>query len=351
VADIGKPRGDEEGLIVMTLLSRIRLLIVAVALLSVAAAVSVSAQKLNPDGAPNPTASVVDQQMLLKQVPRIEGRIDIPDTTAAVLIQPMGRTWDYFHEVLLHRGAAIVILGTIVLLGAAYLIMGPIRIAAGRSGQKILRFKAFERFSHWLTAGSFVILGLTGLNITFGKIVLLPLVGPEAFSDISEAAKYVHNFTSFAFVLGLVLITVIFFRDNLLEKVDFDWLKQGGGFIKNKHAPAGRFNLGEKLVYWLSVAAGIGVSLSGLLLLFPFYGTDIAQMQLSHVVHAVVAMLFVALILAHIYIGTIGMEGAFEAMGTGEVDLNWAREHHDLWLAEKLKEEREPGRPLATPAE
>ena len=309
------------------------------------------AQKLGPDGAPNPTASVIDQQTLLKQVPRIAGRIDIPDTKAAVLIQPAGRTWDYFHEVLLHWGGAIVILGMIAVLGAAYLIMGRLRITAGRSGQKILRFKAFERFSHWLTAVSFVVLGLTGLNITFGKVLLLPLIGPEAFSNVSEVAKYVHNFTSFAFVAGLILIAVIFFRDNLFEKVDADWIKQGGGFIKSKHAPAGRFNPGEKLVYWLSLAAGVTISASGFLLLFPFFGTDIADMQLAQVIHAVVAVLFVALILGHIYIGTLGMEGAFEAMGTGEVDLNWAKEHHDRWLAQQLASEDRQAHPLATPAE
>ncbi len=309
------------------------------------------AQKLGPDGAPNPTASVIDQQTLLKQVPRVEGRIDIPDTKAAVLIQPAGRTWDYFHEVWLRWAGANVILGVIVVLGAAYLIMGRLRISAGRSGRKILRFKAFERFSHWLTAVSFVVLGLTGLNITFGKILLLPLIGPEAFASVSQAAKYVHNFTSFAFVAGLILIAVIFFRDNLLEKVDADWIKQGGGFIKSKHAPAGRFNPGEKLVYWLSVAAGVAVSASGFLLLFPFYATDIAGMQIAQVVHAVVAVLFIALILGHIYIGTLGMEGAFEAMGTGEVDLNWAKEHHDRWLAQQLASEDRQAHPLATPAE
>jgi formate dehydrogenase subunit gamma len=311
------------------------------------------AQKLGPDGAPNPTASAIDQQTLLKQAPRVEGRIDIPDTKAAVLMQPAGRTWDFFHEVLLHWGGAIVILGMIVVLGAAFLFMGRLRITAGRSGQKILRFKAFERFSHWLTAVSFVVLGLTGLNITFGKIVLLPLIGPEAFSNVSEAAKYAHNFTSFAFVAGLILIAVIFFRDNLFEKVDADWIKQGGGFIKSRHAPAGRFNLGEKLVYWLSLAAGVTVSASGFLLLFPFFGTDIADMQLAQVIHAVVAVLFVALILGHIYIGTLGMEGAFEAMGTGEVDLNWAKEHHDRWLAQQLASEDRQAHPhpSATAAE
>jgi formate dehydrogenase subunit gamma len=339
-------------MIVMIFLARIRLTILVMMLsLGIAAFGPAIAQKLNPDGTPNPTASVTSERDLFKQVPRIEGRIDIPDTKASVLIQPAGRTWDYFHEVLLHWGGAIVILGTIAFLGLAYLIIGRIRIAEGRSGKKILRFKAFERFSHWLTAVSFVVLGLTGLNITFGKLLLLPLVGPDTFSDISQAAKYIHNFTSFSFVVGLVLITLIFFRDNLFGKVDLEWLKQGGGFIKNKHAPAGRFNLGEKLVYWLSVVAGVAVSISGFLLLFPFYGTEIAEMQLAQVAHAVVALLFVALILAHIYIGTLGMEGAFEAMGTGEVDLNWAKEHHDRWLALQLANQDRHGQPSATPAE
>jgi formate dehydrogenase subunit gamma len=338
-------------MIVMRLVARIRLVMIVTALLIVAATVPAFAQKLGPDGAPNPTASVTPERTLLNQVPRVEGRIDIPDTKASVLIQPAGRTWDYFHEVLLHWGGAIVILGMIVVLAAAYLIMGRLRITAGRSGKKIVRFKAFERFSHWLTAVSFVMLGLTGLNITFGKILLLPLIGPEMFSDISQAAKYVHNFTSFSFVAGLVFIIVIFFRDNIPEKVDLDWIKQGGGFIKNKHAPAGRFNPGEKMVYWLSLAAGVVVSVSGFVLLFPFFGTDIADMQIAQGVHAVVAVLFVALILGHIYIGTLGMEGAFEAMGSGEVDLNWAKEHHDLWLARQLESKDRPRQPSATPAE
>jgi formate dehydrogenase subunit gamma len=336
---------------VMTFLVRIRLATFVMLLLGLMVAAPAVAQKLGPDGAPNPTASVTSERNLLKQFPRAEGRIDIPDTKAAVLIQPAGRTWDYFHEVLLHWGGAVVILGTIVMLGLAYLVMGRLRITAGRSGQKILRFETFERLSHWLTAVSFVILGLTGLNITFGKIVLLPVIGPQAFSDVSQVAKYVHNFTSFSFVAGLLLIIVIFFKDNIPEKVDLEWLKQGGGFIKNKHAPAGRFNPGEKAVYWLSLWAGIAVSVSGFLLLFPFYGTNIADMQITQVVHAVVAVLFVALILAHIYIGTLGMEGAFEAMGSGEVDLNWAKEHHDLWLARQLASEERQARPSATPAE
>jgi formate dehydrogenase subunit gamma len=199
---------------------------------------------------------------------------------------------------------------------------------------------------------SIVVLGITGLNITFGKHLLLPLIGYDAFAAFSEAAKYVHNFTSFAFVLGLVLIVVIFIKDNIPDKTDIEWFRQGGGFIKSKHAPARRFNAGEKLVFWAALGAGILVSVSGFLLLFPFYLTGIAGMQLAQVVHAVIAVLFVALILGHIYIGTLGMEGAFEAMWTGEVDYNWAKEHHDLWLGELAKRGAAfPRHPSATPAE
>jgi formate dehydrogenase subunit gamma len=300
----------------------------------------------------DPTTSVVNEQTLLRELPRIQGDIDQLDPRARVLEQPAGRVWDHFHEVTLYWVGAIVILGTLAALAAAYFLLGRLRISAGRSGRKVLRFKAVERFAHWLTAVSFVVLGITGLNITFGKRVLLPLIGYDAFAAFSEAAKYVHNFTSFAFVLGLVLLVAIFIKDNIPDKTDIEWFRQGGGFIKSKHAPARRFNAGEKLVFWGALGAGILVSVSGFLLLFPFYVTDIAGMQVAQVVHAVIAVLFVALILGHIYIGTLGMEGAFEAMWTGEVDYNWAKEHHDLWLDELAKRGAAfPRHPSATPAE
>lgn len=280
----------------------------------------------------SPDGSAVHEQALLQQDARIQGRIDIPDARASVLVQPAGRKWDSFHEVTLHWGAAIVLLGTLALLALGYFALGRMRISAGRSGKKIVRFTGFERFAHWLTAVSFVLLALTGLNITFGKLVLLPILTPESFSAFSQVSKYVHNFVSFAFVIGLALIVTLWLKDNIPRPVDAQWLRQGGGFIKSRHAHAGRFNAGEKLVFWFACLGGIAVIVSGVLLLFPFYWTDIAGMQTAQVVHAIVAVLFIAVILGHIYIGTLGMEGAFEAMGTGEVDLNWAKEHHDLWV-------------------
>ena len=336
----------------MALLARARFIVGALAVCSV---VSLSTPApAQQSRAVNPDASVVNEQTLLRQSPRIEGRIDIPNETASVLEQPAGRTWDHFHQVTLHWLGAIIIVGTVAGLAAAYFLLGRIRISAGRSGRKVPRFNAFERFSHWLTAVSFVVLGISGLNITFGKRLLLPLIGPDAFSTFSQAAKYAHNFMAFPFVLGIALIVVIWIKDNIPDKIDVEWFKQGGGFIKSRHAPARRFNAGEKLVFWGALGAGALVSASGFLLLFPFYVTDIAGMQIAQVVHSVIAILFVALILGHIYIGTLGMEGAFEAMGTGEVDFNWAKEHHDLWLKDQLAKGRaanHPELPSATPAE
>src|SRR3982075_2283137 len=329
------------------------IIIIALAILTVIAATPVPAQQLGPDGAPNPTASVASEQKLLQQSPLIEGQIDQPNERERVLMQPAGRQWDYFHEVILHWLGAIVILGVVAAFGGAFLIIGPLRISEGRSGRKVPRFNSLERFSHWLTAVSFVVLGFNGVNITFWKIVVLPMIGPEAFSSLSQAAKYVHNYVSAAFVIGLVLIVALWIKDNIPRKVDIDWVRQGGGFIKSKHAPSGRFNAGEKLVFWFALGAGVAVIISGYLLMFPFYLTDIAGMQIAQIVHAVIAVLFVAVIIAHIYIGTLGMEGAFEAMVTGEVDLNWAKEHHDLWLKEQLTKglAARSGQSAAAPAE
>jgi formate dehydrogenase subunit gamma len=341
--------------VMMRILARTRHSLAPLVFLTLlAVALHAHAQRTDPNApVEDPDAGAVKEQKLLQQESRIQGRIDIPDQRARVLIQPAGRTWDHFHEATLHWLGAIVILGMIVVLALGYLLLGKLRISAGRSGRKVARFTPFERFSHWLTAVSFVILGLTGLNITFGKLLLLPVIGPEAFSALSQAAKYVHNFMSFSFMAGLFLIVVLWFKDNIPKKVDIDWFKQGAGYIKSKHAPAGRFNAGEKMVYWLALGAGVAVTVSGLLLLFPFYGTDIIEMQIAQVIHAIISVLFIALILGHAYMGTLGMEGAFEAMATGEVDLNWAKEHHDQWLAETLAKERStepPGHPTAAPA-
>jgi formate dehydrogenase subunit gamma len=313
-----------------TILRHIRFVAGALAIaLIVAVAAPTSAQQ-----PVNPTASAVNEDQLLRQLNRIDGRCTLPDQKACTIEQPAGRDWRQFHQVTLPWIGAIAILGMLALLVVFYLIRGMVRIESGRSGRTLVRFSSFERLVHWMTATCFIILALSGLNITFGKQLLLPLMGPEAFTAWSQWAKYAHNYLSFPFTLGVVLIFLMWIAWNFPSKVDVEWIKQGGGIVGHKHPPANRFNAGQKLIYWIVVIGGGAVAVTGYLLMFPFYGTGIAGMQLAQIVHGVVAVLFVAAMLGHIYIGTIGMEGAFEAMWDGTVDQNWAKEHHSLW-AEK----------------
>ena len=301
----------------------------------------------------DPTKSAVSEEQLLQQFKAIQGRSRIPDTKSYTLEQPAGQNWRHFHEVTLRWIGAIAILGSLLVLVVFYLARGMVRIEAGRSGHLIVRFNAFERFVHWMTATCFVILALSGLNITFGRPLLLPLMTPEAFTIWSEWAKYAHNYLSFPFTLGVILIFLIWIAGNIPNRVDVEWLKRSGGLVGQDHPPAERFNGGQKMVYWIVVLGGGAVAISGYVLIFPFYGTTVATMQEAAMVHGIVAMLFIAAMLAHIYIGTIGMEGAFEAMGTGTVDLNWAREHHALWLEEQSRQgDADPrAQPSATPGE
>jgi formate dehydrogenase subunit gamma len=335
-----------------TLFGRIRFVVCALALaLVVALAVPAAAQQ---PSSVNPTAASVKEQQLLQQLQQVQGRVTIPDGKSGTLIQPGGRDWRQFHEVTLKWIGAISVLGMLALLIIFYMTRGMVKIEAGRSGRTIVRFNAFERFVHWMTATCFIILALSGLNITFGKVLLLPLIGPDTFTAVSQWSKYAHNYLSFPFTIGVVMILLTWLGSNIPNKRDWEWLKRGGGIVGNDHPPAGHFNAGQKAIYWLVVVAGAVMAISGYMLMFPFYATDVAGMQWAQIVHGVVACLFVAIMLAHIYIGTIGMEGAFDAMGSGEVDLNWAKQHHALWLENEVAKGRvspPPGRGSMAPAE
>jgi formate dehydrogenase subunit gamma len=315
------------------LLARIPLILGAL-MLALVFAVAPFAHAQQPASV-DPDARAVHEQQLLKQESKIQGRGTIPDVKSYTIEQPAGRDWRQFHQVTLHWIGGIAVIGMLVLLIAFYLIRGMVRIESGRSGRTLVRFSAFERFVHWMTATCFIILALTGLNITFGKELLLPWLGADAFAAWSQWAKYAHDYLSFPFTLGLVLIFLMWIAWNLPTRVDVEWLRQGGGIVGDHHPPAYRFNAGQKMIYWIVVLGGGAIAASGYLLMFPFYVTDVTGMQVVQVIHGVVAVLFVAIMLAHIYIGTIGMQGAFEGMWDGTVDLNWAKEHHSLWLNEE----------------
>lgn len=285
------------------------------------------------------------------------GYASIPDPNAPQLIQSAGENWRAIRNGPLSIYGAWSLIGIVGLLALFFAIRGRIRLESGRSGRTVTRFGGVERFAHWLTATCFVVLALTGLNMLYGRYLLKPLVGADAFASITLAGKYLHDYLAFGFMLGLVLMVVLWIHHNFPNRHDFVWLAKGGGmFWPGAHAPAKKFNAGQKLVFWLVVLGGISVSFSGIMLLAPFqieafgptfawinwlFGTDyptqlapLQEQQLAQVWHAIVGLFLTVLIIAHIYIGSVGMEGAFSAMGSGRVDENWAREHHDKWSEE-----------------
>ena len=327
----------------------LRLLRAALAGLLLALAVSAASPPLAQHGrdvppaplagspnASNPTANAVSEEALLQRLQKLEGRVTIPDGKAALLQQPQGREYRGFREDILPWLGGLSILGMVALLAAFYFTKGRIRLEhAEESGQKILRFNAFERFTHWLTAICFIVLAISGLNYIFGKRLLMPLIGPDAFAAWSQYAKYAHNFLSWPFMLGLLFMLAVWIKDNIPDRTDIRWIREGGGFIGDKHPPARRFNAGQKIVFWSVALGGLLLSASGIVMLFPFSAADINGMQWAQYVHAGVGVLLIAAMLAHIYIGSLGMEGAYDAMGSGEVDLAWAKSHHKLWVEEE----------------
>jgi len=284
------------------------------------------------------------------------GSVSLPDKQTGILIQSEGDNWRAFRNGPMSNFGAWLLGGMLVALLVFFLVRGRIKIDSGFSGRLVERFNNVERFAHWVTASSFVVLGLTGLNMLYGRYVIKPLIGGEAFSTLTMWGKYAHDFMGFAFMFGIVMILIIWVRDNIPNRYDVVWLAQGGGlFSKGVHPPARKFNAGQKIIFWLVVLAGGSLSFTGLGLLFPFtfepfagtfsllnlvgfdFPTKLTPMDEMHYTqmwHGILSLVMISVILAHIYIGWLGMEGAYDAMGTGFVDENWARQHHPIWMEE-----------------
>ena len=300
------------------------------------------------------------------------GNVSIPDQKSATLVQSEGELWRSLRNGPIALYASWALLAIIVVLCLFFAIRGRIKIEHGRSDKTITRFAGVERFGHWMLASSFIILALTGLNVMYGRYVLLPVIGAEAFAWLTMVGKYLHNYLAFAFMAGLAMIFVMWVKHNLPDRTDIKWILQAGGlFSKHLHPPAKKFNAGQKMIFWLTILGGLSVSVSGWSLLFPYtthffggtfeavnsiFGTSLPtalsvlqEQQLATLWHSIMSVFLVCVIIAHIYIGSIGMEGAFDAMGSGEVDLNWAKEHHSLWVEEVLARQGEAGKSTAAP--
>ena len=295
---------------------------------------------------------------------------------AKVLVQDGGMAWYEFRKGPLATYGGWLLLGTLGALVLFYLLRGRIMIDEPMTGRTVTRFKAIERFAHWMLAGSFILLGLTGLFVKYGREFIAPFLGKDFNATLLIASKFIHNNVAWAFMIALAMVFVMWVWHNIPNRTDITWFAQAGGIIGKKHPPAKKFNAGQKIIFWSVILLGGSISVSGLSLLFPFelplfaktftalngmgipgllgiaeLPTTLApqeEMQLTQAWHAIVSFVLMAIIIAHIYIGSVGMQGAYDAMGSGEVDEAWAHQHHSIWL-EEVKGKETPSD--ATPAE
>jgi formate dehydrogenase subunit gamma len=250
-----------------------------------------------------------------------------------VLIQSRGQTWRELRNGPVTVLGAIMVVGMLLALAAYHLKTGGAKLEH-RTGRKILRWAVSDRVLHWYTAVLFIILAITGLSLLWGRYVMIPLLGKEGFAVWANIAKPVHDYLSLAFTAGLVVMLLKWFHHNVPASYDREWFKQAGGYFGGGHPPAGFANAGEKMYYWVLVVGGTALVVSGFYLLFPNLGFERAAMQNANIIHGASALLLCTAVIAHIYLGTLGSEGALEGMISGEVDEGWARQHHNVWLEE-----------------
>lgn len=270
--------------------------------------------------------------------------------TVNTLINNSGQNWRQLREGPIHNiGGWFLVLVPLALL-AFFLIKGRQPIEGGRAGVTVPRWSLFDRTLHWFTAISFIVLAITGLSLLFGRTVLIPLFGHTGNAAWSVIAMNVHNYVGPVFSIGVVLMLVKWAVHNIPRRHDLEWFRKGGGIVGREHPPAGFMNGGEKVWFWGGIFfLGLIVIISGFVLNFPQFGQARSTMSTAHLFHAIAAIAWIGFAMGHVYIGTAGTEGALEGMTRGEVDVNWARQHHDLWLEELEREGRVAGAPNAPP--
>jgi formate dehydrogenase subunit gamma len=297
-----------------------------------------------------------------------KGTSSLPGAEKGVLIQEFvqypgsrltnaGEAWRQVrNDWIVPYGGALVVI-TLLALALFYFTKGPMGGHVPYNGRKIERFTYFERAAHWSNAIAFCVLAISGLVMAFGKFVLLPVIGSSLFGWLTYALKTAHNFAGPLFAVSLVVVFVTFVRDNFPNAQDFRWVAKGGGLFGGEEPASGRFNAGEKIIFWGGVfVLGFFVVSSGLTLdkLLPGLAYTRGDMQIAHMIHAVAAVLMIAMFLGHIYLGTLGMKDAYSAMKTGYVDEGWAKEHHALWYddvrAGKVPAQRTPPAAGTAPA-
>ncbi|GGK45253.1 formate dehydrogenase [Salinarimonas ramus] len=310
---------------------------------------------LVPDRAPSGDLDTLFRELSDREMPdeRLEGFTSYQNPALGFVTAADNRIWRDFRTYWSKWIHAILIVLAVAAVLGLYLWRGSQGYERDARGRRVARFRFLDRVVHWTTAISFVLLALTGLTLVFGRQLIQSWAGDAVFGALAQGSLLVHNQIGFAFLLGILAMAGLWVQDNLFSRVDREWLRQAGGIPSGRHVPAEKFNAGQKLIFWIAVLGGLAMGVSGILLMLPISTIGVGWMHLLHGGHTIVAALLIATIIGHAYLGSVGVSGSFDAMWKGDVDREWARTHHPLWI-ERLEREGDAAadeRPRPEPAE
>jgi len=284
------------------------------------------------EGISNPNPGAQLWRDIRQRDKQVVGSTQVKGVDTGILISKQGEDWRLYRVEKFVPSSAVIFGLVLVLFAVYYMVRGKIRIEGERSGKMVQRSTKAERYIHWFAAVIFVLLALTGLIILYGRWVLIPILGAEGFAATASVSKTLHNYLGPLFLLALLAMFFGFIRDNFFNlKVDIDWFKQLGGYLGHGHPSSEKYNAGQKAWFWTAILGGLVLVVSGLVLDFANYGQGRTTMQGAHVIHTISSVVVIGFFIVHLYLATIGVEGSFDVMVSGNVPEEFARQHHDLW--------------------
>jgi formate dehydrogenase subunit gamma len=209
-------------------------------------------------------------------------------------------------------------------------------MSSERKSGEIVRYEAAMRINHWIVAISFVLLALSGLALFHPALFWLTnLFGGGPWTRI------LHPFIGLVMVIAFALLGAKLWRDNAMQPRDWQWLRQIKDVTGNREEAlpeVGKYNAGQKLLFYTIVLCLIGLLLSGIVIWRAYFAIyfSIGVIRFASLLHAFCAFVLICAIVVHIY-AAIWVKGSVRAMTRGTVSYGWAWKHHRLWFREATK--------------